>query len=64
MTIKDMGICQYRNCDKPAKYPIYKLNPAGTKVWMHYCDYHEKETARENYYLRRTNKDMVFIDKV
>jgi hypothetical protein len=61
---EEVVMCQYRNCNKPAKYAIYKLNPDGTKVWMHYCSDHEKETARENYYLRRTNKNMVFIDKV
>ena len=40
--------CQIEGCKNPAKYALYKTYPDKGKVWLHVCDQHDQEIAKEN----------------
>ena len=42
------GKCQVEGCYEPAKYAIGRRNKNNEKQWLHVCDKHEIEIAREN----------------
>lgn len=42
------GQCEITECQKPAKYALYKTFSSGKKVWLHVCKGCEAEIGNEN----------------
>ena len=67
MEVRDkfsLGTCV--DCEEEAKYAIYQLSKNGTKftkLWVHVCDEHDKETDINNRELRNTYPRIIWIEK-
>ena len=46
-----IGQCEVKKCRGKAKYALNKTFLSGEKRWLHVCDKHEHEIAKENFSL-------------